>query len=383
VLPPAGVTTQFPGRLPPTARPSTFPPVASKKRRALASTSNRGKRRKRIWWENLSNEELLAVRICDLELVIPGTALQSRIKQLYDELRRAGIKFRPHIWLSTDWFTPDAITGFAVPFFLAHPRLARIEHRQMLEVEGGNQTWCMKLLRHETGHAIDNAYRLHWKKKWRETFGRFSESYDHTYAPNPISRDHVQHLGYWYSQSHPAEDFAESFAVWMRPGGRWRSRYKDWPVLSKLTFIDDLMNTVGHTKPVVQNRSKPDSLSTLRMTISEYYDEKKRTYTQDEDDEIADRYLRQMFSDDPAYRSREAAATFLRRFQAELRNRVASLTRQPKYLVEQALNVLLLRSRELGLRVMHPTSENRIDATILITILTMQFVHDKKTHYQR
>jgi hypothetical protein len=32
---------------------------------------------------------------------------------------------------------------------------------------------------------------------------------------------------------------------------------------------------------------------------------------------------------------------------------------------------------------MHPTSENRIDATILITILTMQFVHDKKTHYQR
>ena len=140
-----------------------------KKRRAphrsLVSTSRRGKRSKRVWWQNLANEDLLDVRICDLELRIPGTALQSRIRQLHDELRRAGLRFRPHVWLSTDWFTPDGVIGFAVPFFLAHPRLARLEHKQMLEVEGGNHAWCMKLLRHETGHAIDNAYRLHWKKQ--------------------------------------------------------------------------------------------------------------------------------------------------------------------------------------------------------------------------
>lgn len=357
--------------------------MASKKRRALVSTSSRGKRRKRFWWEKLSNEALLDVRICDLELAIPGTALQSRIKQLHDELRRAGIAFRPHVWLSTNWFTPDGVIGFAVPFFLAHPRLVRIEHQQMLEVEGGNQTWCMKLLRHETGHAIDNAYRLHWKKKWRDTFGKFSEPYDHTYAPNPASRSHVQHLGYWYSQSHPAEDFAESFAVWLCPGGRWRGRYRDWPVMSKLEFIEETMASIGYSKPAVKNRSRPDSLSTLRMTLRDYYREKQHTYAQDSDDPVADLYLRQLFSDNPGYRRRETAATFLRRFQIELRNRVASLTRQPKYLVEQALNVLILRCRELGLRVTGQTSENRIDATILITILTMQFVHDKKPQYHR
>ena len=30
----------------------------------------------------------------------------------------------------------------------------------MLEVEGGEHEWCMRILRHEAGHAIDNAYRL-------------------------------------------------------------------------------------------------------------------------------------------------------------------------------------------------------------------------------
>ena len=29
----------------------------------------------------------------------------------------------------------------------------------MLEVEGGEHEWCMRILRHEAGHAIDNAYR--------------------------------------------------------------------------------------------------------------------------------------------------------------------------------------------------------------------------------
>ena len=47
----------------------------------------------------------------------------------------------------------------------------QLERAQMLEVEGGNLPWCMKLLRHETGHAIQNAYRLARRKKWQEAFG--------------------------------------------------------------------------------------------------------------------------------------------------------------------------------------------------------------------
>jgi hypothetical protein len=357
--------------------------VASKKRRSLVSPSTKGKRRKRLWWDRMPFDELLDVRLCDLELTLRGTTLQSRVDRLHEELRRAGLRFRPHVWLSTDWFTPDGVGGFAVPFFLAHKRLVQLEHAKMLEVEGGTHTWCMKLLRHEAGHAIDNAYRLHWKKKWRETFGRFADEYHDEYAPDPQSKQFVHHLGYWYSQSHPAEDYAESFAVWLRPGTRWRARYKDWPVLAKLESLDEMIRSIADEKPVVTSRACPDSLPRLSMTLRDYYSEKQQTFV-DATPEAVDAYLHRLFSaqDDPSIR-REQAAGFLRRFQTELRNRVAHLTRQPKYLVQQALDVIIVRCRELGLRVTRSTQESRVDATILITIMTMRFLAGRRPRYRR
>jgi hypothetical protein len=330
----------------------------------------------------MSHDELLDVRLCDLELTLQGTTLQGRINRLYEELRRAEMRFRPHVWLSTDWFTPDGVGGFAVPFYLAHRKLVRLEHTKMLEVEGGTHNWCMKLLRHETGHALDNAFRLHWKKKWRQTFGRFSDNYSDEYAPDPESRKFVHHLGYWYSQSHPAEDYAESFAVWLRPGGRWRAKYKDWPVLKKLESLDDMMRDLAGQKSVVTSRARPDSLPRLKMTLGEYYEEKQQTYA-DATPDVVDSYLFRLFSNETSAVRREHAASFLRRFQTELRNRIAHLTRQPKYLVEQALDVLIVRCRDLGLRVTRNSQESRVDATILITIMTMRFVHGKTPEYRR
>ncbi len=50
----------------------------------------------------------------------------------------ADIKVRPHVWLSEEWFSPDGVPGIAMPFYLAHPRLERLERRIMQEAEGGN-----------------------------------------------------------------------------------------------------------------------------------------------------------------------------------------------------------------------------------------------------
>jgi len=70
------------------------------------------------WWASLPTEELLDLRLCDLGLQLAGTALQQRLALLDSELERAGLVFRPYVWLSTDWFTPEGSTGFAVPFYL-------------------------------------------------------------------------------------------------------------------------------------------------------------------------------------------------------------------------------------------------------------------------
>lgn len=231
-----------------------------------------------VWWEEIPRQELLDVRLCDLELSTEDSPLAPRVARLYRDLERAGLRLRPHVWLSTDWFSPEGVPGIAVPFYLAHPRLARLERAQMLHVEGGNARWCLQLLRHETGHAIDSAYHLHRRKAWRRVFGPVSRPYRPTYVPNPKSRRYVRHLPDFYAQSHPLEDFAETFAIWLQPGSRWQIRYRGWPALRKLVFVDALMREIGEEPPVVRSRERTEALSELRTTLREYYERKRRRY---------------------------------------------------------------------------------------------------------
>src|SRR5271168_675154 len=89
-------------------------------------------------WVRLSDEELLKVRLCDLNLTVENSRLGRPMQRLYTELAGRGIEFKPHAWLAEEWFSPDGVPGIAVPFYLAHPRLERLERRMMHEVEGGN-----------------------------------------------------------------------------------------------------------------------------------------------------------------------------------------------------------------------------------------------------
>ena len=112
----------------------------------------------------------------------------------------------------------------------------------MRNVEGGSAESAMRILRHEAGHAIDTAYRLRRRKRWREIFGPASLPYPDTYRARPGSRRYVQHLGEWYAQAHPCEDFAETFAVWLKPNSSWRRTYAQWPAFHKLEFVDELLD---------------------------------------------------------------------------------------------------------------------------------------------
>src|SRR5262245_28134864 len=186
-------------------------------------------------WAHWHDKELLALRLCDLGVAIEGSALETHTQELTHELKERGLRFRPYFWLSDDWYTPDGVPGIALPFYMTHPRLMRLEETQMLEVEGGTPEWCMRILRHEAGPAIENAYRLRRLRRRIELFGRSSQKYPASYAPRPYSKSFVQHLEAWYAQSHPDEDFAETFAVWLTPDAEWPKRYAGWPALKKLT----------------------------------------------------------------------------------------------------------------------------------------------------
>src|SRR5258708_8659861 len=154
-------------------------------------------------WTALSDEKLLEVRMCDLGLTIAGTELEQHIAQLNAELDARGLTFRPHYYLSDEWFTPDGVPSVAIPFYLAHPRLARLERAEMLEVEGGDPESCLRILRHEAGHAIDNAYQLQRRPTRRRLFGDPKTQYPEYYTPQPNSKSLVPHLHPWHAHSHP------------------------------------------------------------------------------------------------------------------------------------------------------------------------------------
>ncbi len=111
-------------------------------------------------WAELPDEQLLDLRLSDLPLSLAGTVMETRLAQLRSELLARGLDFPIHFYLASEWFTADGHASMAVPFYLAHPRLEKLEQAQMLAVEGGEHEWCMRILRHEAGHVIDNAYKL-------------------------------------------------------------------------------------------------------------------------------------------------------------------------------------------------------------------------------
>ena len=114
----------------------------------------------------------------------------------------------------------------------------------------------MRILRHEAGHVVQHAYELHRRRRWQRLFGRSSKRYPSYYRPNPASRNFVQHLRLWYAQSHPDEDFAETFAVWLTPRSNWRKRYDGWPALKKLQYVDELMAEIAGQQPLLRNGTR-------------------------------------------------------------------------------------------------------------------------------
>ena len=324
-------------------------------------------------WPELDDEALLDVRMSDLPLRIEGT-LAARIAQLQEELRARELNFALHFYLSDEWFTPDGATAIAIPFYLAHPRLEKLEEAQMLEVEGGEHEWCMRILRHEAGHAIDNAYRLRRRRLRRQIFGLPTEPYPEFYTPKPYSKSFVLHLDSWYAQSHPDEDFAETFAVWLTPNSEWRQRYAGWKALPKLEYMDALMGSLRNAPPPVANPQEVDELTHLRRTLRQHYRNKRRHYGVDYPN-FYDRDLRRLFSDAPEFAGHPTAAQFIARNRRSVRRVVAGWTGSYQYTIDQVIEDMIGRCRELKLRLAVPEEQARQEFTVLLTVQVMNYLH--------
>lgn len=220
-------------------------------------------------------QKVLSTRICDLNLE-PQGVLAECMDQVARELRAKGVSFSPNYYLGDDDFwTSDRAISVNIPWYLSNSVLWRLVNDHLFEY---SREEVLMYLRHETGHALNYAYELWRRKDWTQTFGDFRRPYREVYSTNAWSRDYVRYLHragmYHYAQKHPDEDWAESFAVWLDPGTRWRRRYRDWQVaIAKLEYVDRILEVEG-----VCRGAPPNTRIGLRVpytdikeTVAEYF----------------------------------------------------------------------------------------------------------------
>jgi hypothetical protein len=320
-------------------------------------------------WDKLPDEEIMQLRVRDLSLQIPGSELEPLIERLYEELDARGIRFHPSCYLADEWFCPDRVPIIGIPFCLAHPRLKHIEQKMLYEVEGGEEGSCMRFLRHECGHALNYAYELYKKTRWRELFGLFSARYSDYYYFQPYSRRFVIHLEDNYAQSHPDEDFAETFAVWLAPNSGWEQKYHGWPVIKKLRYMDSLMKRIGDQPPVNTVKERPPwSASRMTSTLAAHYERKRRALGS-EFQGFYDDSLETLFDSKSGGSFPLKASKLLRHHRHELVDSVSRWTGHRKYDIHQLVNTLINRCDALGLHAMPGQTDNIIGLTALLTAI--------------
>ena len=326
----------------------------------------------------LSEEELLNTRIRNLGLSLENTWLAECIQELYSELDSRGIKLKPPCYLADEWLIPDGEPVVGIPFFLAHPALMKLEKKMMLDVEGGSKDSCLKLLRHEAGHAINYAYKLYKSKKWHKIFGPFYKEYSDTYRFRPYSRSFVRHLEDYYAQYHPDEDFAETFAVWLTPGLDWRMQYKGWKAMEKLNYVDELMQKIKDKEPLVKQGKKYWEARRMSITLKNFYKKKKHFYAEDFPD-FHDSNLRKIFPQTPEGEKKLLpAAEVIKRYRKDILNNVSELTGEKKYIIDGLLANIAGRLSQLKLVISDSEEAALIKVCVYVTSLIMNYFYTGK-----
>ncbi|MDD5707422.1 MAG: putative zinc-binding metallopeptidase [Kiritimatiellae bacterium] len=327
-------------------------------------------------WETV-RFELMNTRIRDLPLRIERSPVAPSIARLKNEFAAKGITFEPRFYLTDSWGCPNEVPVIGIPFYLADKRLARIEEEQTGEIEDDDT--IMMLLRHEGGHAVNYAYRLWLDREWAQVFGSFTKPYRDAFSPDPFSRQFVRHLAHGqyhrttYAQKHPDEDFAETFAIWLTPGSRWRSRYSRWPALRKLEYVARLMRRCRIRQPLVTGGELLEPVEEIPGTLADHYGQRLERYRAAAQGYVDDK-LREIFPTTRSFSTTLPAHLFLTRRRRALTSRIARWSNMSPEDIAMILAKLYDRSKALGLR-MYPRREDAylLDITALVTTMATRF----------
>ena len=327
----------------------------------------------------LTENELLKLPMRSLPIQLKGSWVAEQVALLHGELARRGLKFKPRVYIGDEWFSPDGVPAIAVPFYLFHPALLSLEKKIMLETEGGKAAECLRLLRHECGHALVHAWRLTREPEWSALFGAVEADADNYYHVRPYSKRYVRHLKGWYAQSHPEEDFAETFAVWLTPHIDWRKRYDGWPALAKLEYVERLAARLKGQTPPVKSGPSSYQLRCIERKLETHYRLRRKMYAED-DIGYFDADLSRIFPGSPGGPS---AATWISASRRVLTEAATHWTRDRKFTVSSLLTRLARRCRELKLAMPADPQQATLEFASYLTALAANHVFTKRFKSRR
>lgn len=229
-------------------------------------------------WVTAESNKLLKLKINELQGLTPTPMLKKALKEVQEEVKKAFPLFNFSFYISDEWFCADSSTSIAIPFYLFCPELFKLEKKVMGETFEKNTSLLKKIIRHEIGHAIDNAYKLRKNSKRLEIFGNPKDLYPDHYARKAFSKKYVKNLPENYAQAHPDEDFAETFAVWLDPNSHWKTKYKKQACYQKLLFMDKELKRIKKIAPLFKSQKKYDEYKTISKTLASFYKKKVTTY---------------------------------------------------------------------------------------------------------
>jgi hypothetical protein len=312
---------------------------------------------------------LLGKRISELGLKLEGSPMERYVGELCRELEAKGLKrFRPRVYLTDEWGCPSEEPIIGIPFYLADAKLAQLE-KAFDDLEDVRE--IRMYLRHEAGHAFNYAYKLFETPEWRDRFGPFNRPYRDRYRPVPFHRGFVRHMEGWYAQKHPDEDFAETFAVWLTPRSRWRERYRGWPAMEKLRYVDRMAHKLGDTEPVVRLASTDITVEEMNMSVEEFFRSQQRDAPLIDvalDHDLTDLFVRHR-------KGLRPAAELVREHRAGLINKVEYWTGVRRSVVRALVDRIVETTERLRLAVPAGSEPaTLVELTTYATTLTMNFL---------
>ena len=151
----------------------------------------------------------------------------------------------------------------------------------------------------------------------------------------------MRHLDNWYAQSHPDEDFAETFAVWLKPRSKWRiavrrlARQEKAGICRRLDDRDLRGAAADHSRESVSTRSAPAQEAANALRGKERPLRRGSELLSTTESCVDCSPTRRTHDGNPS------AAPFLRRNRRELRQVVAEWTGQYQYTIDQVLSEMI------------------------------------------